>query len=135
MHDRPLSSAGPTTSPRKPKILVAEDDDDIRSVLEMILDDRFEIRCEATAARAVAMAESWGPDVVLLDWTLPDGTGADVVRCLRAMTRFSDLPFVLLSGAPTLTTLAADIGAVPCAKPCDVDQLTAAIDLALMRRP
>jgi len=31
-------------------ILVAEDDDDIRAVFEMVLDDRYEIRCAGTAA-------------------------------------------------------------------------------------
>jgi DNA-binding response OmpR family regulator len=116
----------------KPKILVAEDDDDIRTVFEMVLGEHFEIRCAGTATHALELAATWQPDVVLLDWTLPDGSGEDVVLRLRAMKpEFATLPIVVVSGAPTVKALAARVGAVPCPKPCDVDQLTTAIQLAL----
>ena len=116
----------------KPRILVAEDDDDIRAVFEMVLGDRYEIRCAGTAAHALAVASTWKPDVVLLDWTLPDASGEELVARLRAMNaHFATLPIVVVSGAPTLKALANKIGAVPCPKPCDVDQLTSAIDTAL----
>ena len=122
----------PPSSGHRPKVLVAEDDEDIRSVFEMVLDDLYEIRSASTAAFALELAAAWKPDVVLLDWTLPDGSGDDVARRLRAMSSdFKDLPIVLVSGAPTVKTLAANVGAVPCPKPCDIDQLTAAIELAL----
>jgi DNA-binding response OmpR family regulator len=120
------------SSAHRPKVLVAEDDEDIRSVFEMVLGDLYEIRSASTAALTLELAASWRPDVVLLDWTLPDGSGDDVARRLRALSSdFQDLPIVLVSGAPTVKTLAADVGAVPCPKPCDIDQLTAAIELAL----
>jgi DNA-binding response OmpR family regulator len=116
----------------KPRILVAEDDDDIRSVFEMVLGDKYDVRCTGTAAHAVAMAATWEPDVVMVDWTLPDASGDDLVRRLRGLKPgFAQMPIVLVSGAPTLKTLAAKVGAVPCPKPCDVDQLSAAIELAL----
>jgi DNA-binding response OmpR family regulator len=116
----------------KPRILVAEDDDDIRSVFEMVLGEHFEIRCAGTATRALELAATWLPDLVLLDWTLPDGSGEDVVLRLRAMKpEFATLPIVVVSGAPTVRALAAKVGAIPCPKPCDVDQLTTAIQLAL----
>ena len=126
----PEKDSSPPTD-RRPRILVAEDDDDIRSVFEMVLGEFYEIRSAATAAAALALAAVWTPDVVLLDWTLPDGSGDDVVRRLRAMADFEDLPIVVVSGAPTVKTLAADVGAVPCPKPCDLEQLTTAIELAL----
>jgi DNA-binding response OmpR family regulator len=114
------------------KVLVAEDDDDIRSVFEMVLGDVYEIRSAGTAAATLALAAAWTPDVVLLDWTLPDGSGDDVVRRLRALhSDFEHLPIVVVSGAPSVRALAGDIGAVACPKPCDIDQLTAAIELAL----
>jgi CheY-like chemotaxis protein len=129
--DAPVS--GQTSlAARKPKVLVADDDDDIRSVFEMVLGDSYEIRCAGTAAQALAIAAGWAPDVVLLDWTLPDGTGYDVVQQLRALTpKFEHLPIVVVSGTPSVKKLACGIGAVPCPKPCDIDQLTNAIELAL----
>ena len=139
MPDQPHSESSPAPKPpsrpptaSKPRILVAEDDDDIRAVFEMVLDDRYEIRCAGTAAHALAVAATWKPDVVLLDWMLPDASGEDVVARLRAMKAgLENVPIVVVSGAPTLKALAAKIGAVPCPKPCDVDQLTTAIELAL----
>jgi len=126
---------GATARLRKPKILVAEDDDDIRGVFELVLGEDFEIRCAGTATRALELAATWLPDVVLLDWTLPDGSGEDVVVRLRAMrAEFATLPIVVVSGAPTVKALAARVGAVPCPKPCDVDQLTMAIQVALGQR-
>jgi DNA-binding response OmpR family regulator len=117
---------------RRRRVLLAEDDEDIRSVFEMVLSEHFDISCAATGAEALHLAQSWTPDVILLDWTLPDASGEEVVRKLRAMPPdVAALPIVVVSGASTVKTLAARIGAVPCPKPCDVDQLLAAIELAL----
>jgi DNA-binding response OmpR family regulator len=115
---------------RRVKVLLAEDDDDIRSVFEMVLGDAYELRSAGTAAQALALAVAWTPDVVLLDWTLPDASGDDVVRQLRLL-KSESLPIVVVSGAPTVKALAAAVGAIPCPKPCDIDQLTSAIELAL----
>jgi two-component system KDP operon response regulator KdpE len=128
----PANSDSASQPDRKVRVLVAEDDDDIRSVFEMVLGDVYEIRSAGTAAEALGLAATWTPDVVLLDWTLPDASGDDVVRRLRALkSEFENLPIVVVSGAPTVKSLAAEVGAVPCPKPCDIDQLTAAIELAL----
>jgi DNA-binding NtrC family response regulator len=122
----------PITPDQKVKVLVAEDDDDIRSVFEMVLGDVYEIRSAGTAVETLALAVAWTPDVVLLDWTLPDASGGDVVRQLRALkSDFERLPIVVVSGAPTVKSLAAEVGAVCCPKPCDIDQLTEAIERAL----
>jgi DNA-binding response OmpR family regulator len=114
------------------RLLLTEDDDDIRIVFEMVLKDYFDIRSASTAAQAVDLARSFRPDVVLLDWTLPDATGEDLVHRLRAIeAAFAQLPIVVVSGVPTLAAIAASVGAVPCPKPCEVDQLLAAIERAL----
>jgi len=118
----------------KPRVLVAEDDEDVRAAFESVLSERFETRCVGTASQAVAMAATWSPDVILLDWILPDGFGEDVVRQLRAIEpELAEVPIVVVSGAPNLKELAAGVGAVPCPKPCDIEQLTSAVETALAR--
>ena len=118
--------------PQRLRVLLAEDDEDIRSVFEMVLGERYDVTCAETGAEALALAESVRPDVVLLDWTLPDISGEEVARRLRAMRPETEsLPIVLVSGASTVKVLAERIGAVPCPKPCDVDQLIDAIERAL----
>jgi DNA-binding NtrC family response regulator len=125
----PLHAGDPRSAKR---VLLAEDDEDIRTVFEMVLKDYFEIRSASTAAQTLALARSWRPDVVLLDWTLPDATGEDVVQRLRTIgADFTTLPIVVVSGVSTLTAIAASVGAVPCPKPCEVDQLLGAIEQAL----
>ncbi|HKQ70658.1 MAG TPA: response regulator [Polyangiaceae bacterium] len=117
---------------KRPLVLVAEDDEDIRSVFEMVLAERYDVKCAATGAEALAIAAVSRPAVVLLDWTLPDASGGDVAAGLRAIRPdFAKLPIVIVSGTSTVKTLAARIGAVPCPKPCDVNQLMSAIERAL----
>jgi two-component system response regulator AtoC len=113
-------------------VLLAEDDEDIRSVFEMVLGERYDVSCAESGAQALALADSVEPDVMLLDWTLPDATGEEVAIRLRKMRpEIATMPIVLVSGASTVKSLAERIGAVPCPKPCDVDQLIDAIERAL----
>jgi DNA-binding NtrC family response regulator len=117
---------------RRQRVLLAEDDEDIRSVFEMVLAEYYDITCAETAAQALALADSLCPDVILLDWTLPDASGEEVAIRLRAMRpEIATIPIVLVSGASTVQALAERIGAVSCPKPCDVDQLVGAIERAL----
>jgi DNA-binding response OmpR family regulator len=116
----------------RPLLLVTEDDEDVRGVLEVVLADRYDVLLAETGEQALQIACERRPDVMLLDWTLPDLSGEEVVRRLRAFgPPFSELPIVIVSGANTLPSLAAEVGAAYCPKPCDVDQLTRTIDDAL----
>src|SRR5258706_14497154 len=120
---------------RRLRVLLAEDDEDIRSVFEMVLSERYDVTCAETGAKALVLADSLRPDVILLDWTLPDASGAEVAVRLREMQpEIAAIPIVLVSGASTVNALAKGIGAVPCPKPCDVDQLIGAIERALVTK-
>jgi DNA-binding NtrC family response regulator len=114
------------------RVLLADDDEDVRSVFEIVLAETFEVRTAATGAETVAVARDWQPDVLLLDWTLPDATGEEIVEILRAReSGCATLPIVVVSGDATVKEIAQRIGAVACPKPCAVDQLMAAIERAL----
>ena len=114
------------------RVLLADDDEDVRSVFEIVLAETFDVRSAATGAEALAIAGEWLPDVLLLDWTLPDATGEEIVEMLRArVSGGATLPIVIVSGDATVKEIARRIGAVACPKPCAVDQLMAAIERAL----
>ena len=114
------------------RVLLADDDDDVRSVFEIVLAEWFEVRTAATGADMLAIVSEWPPDVLLLDWTLPDATGEEIVERLRAReSGGAMLPIVVVSGDATVKEIAQRIGAIPCPKPCAVDQLMAAIERAL----
>ena len=128
-HDR-----GPSPSRRR-RLLLADDDDDIRGVFELVLSEHFDVECAKSAAEALSCARAQPPNVILVDWTLPDMSGGELVTQLRASTpELAEVPVVIVSGSPSVKALAEGIGAVPCSKPCDVDQLLAAIERAMAAR-
>lgn len=120
-----------TEKPR-PAVLLAEDDEDVRIVFEMILSESYEVHAAETAAQAVSVASEHAIDVVLLDWTLPDATGEEVIHELRSID--SAMPIVIVSGVSSVASLARKFDAFSCPKPCDAEQLLGAIEQALERR-
>ena len=76
-------------------ILLVEDEESITAPLsEALRREGFEPRVAGTAAEALELAESTDPDLVLLDVMLPDGSGFDVCRELRAR---SSVPIIMLT--------------------------------------
>jgi DNA-binding NarL/FixJ family response regulator len=87
--------------------LVILDDHEIFSAsLSRLLADDPEITVTATVASVKALAPALSdpaPDVVMVDWQLPDGNGADAIRVIR---RFSpDTKVIVLTGNGDDTTL------------------------------
>jgi DNA-binding NtrC family response regulator len=114
------------------RVLLVDDDEDVRNVFEIVLAEVYDVRAVATGAETIAVAQAWKPDVLLLDWTLPDATGEEIVGILRAReSGCATLPIVVVSGDTTVKEIARRIGAIACPKPCAVDQLMAAIERAL----
>ncbi len=75
--------------------VVVEDDEDIRSLLEAVLQHLgFEVHIAATGEVGVELAEAHRPDLVTLDLGLPDIDGFEVARRIR---RVSDAHIVMLS--------------------------------------
>jgi DNA-binding response OmpR family regulator len=89
------------------KLVVCEDD---RATLELLCDhllaDRYEVLAAPTADDALRLCQFGSPDLLLLDLTLPDASGLDVLREIRnpdrALSRFdSRIGIIVLSGRGT----------------------------------
>lgn len=67
------------------KLLLVDDDDDLRSSLaeQLTLHEEFTILQAATGVEAVATARTQAPDLILLDVGLPDMDGREAVKLLR----------------------------------------------------
>jgi two-component system response regulator RegX3 len=79
----------------KRTILLVEDEESITTPLAEALErDGFHTEIAHTAADALQQARKLQPDLVLLDLMLPDGSGLDVCRELRAS---SSVPIIILS--------------------------------------
>jgi two-component system phosphate regulon response regulator PhoB len=81
-----------------PVVLVVEDEPAIQELISVTLArNGHVVRRTANAKEAYdAVAESL-PDVILLDWMLPDGSGPSLARRLRSEARTRDVPIIMLT--------------------------------------
>jgi two-component system chemotaxis response regulator CheY len=84
---------------RKLHILVADDHSLTRSLVRAILRGAGfeEIVHAETGVQAVQIITNQQIDLVICDWNMPEGTGLEVLRTLRADERFKKLPFIMLT--------------------------------------
>src|ERR1035437_9410265 len=83
------------------RLLVVDDHEVVRQGLVSLLDRRehFQVVAEAgTAAEAVEMARKFEPDLVVMDVRLPDGSGIEACREIRA--EFPGTRVVILTSYP-----------------------------------
>nr|WP_026974101.1 response regulator transcription factor [Alicyclobacillus contaminans] len=68
-------------------ILIVDDEPKVIEVIQPFLEkEGFTVLSAATGREALAMAQAHRPDLVLLDWMLPEMSGLDVCRELRQKT-------------------------------------------------
>ena len=117
-----------------PRVLVVDDEQQILRALRTSLRGAgYEVETADTAAGALAAAAMRPPEAVILDLVLPDGTGIDVCRELRA---WSSAPVIVLSavGEEREKVAALDAGADDyVTKPVGIDELLARLRAALRR--
>ena len=114
-------STAPPLSP--PVILVVEDDDDVAQAIATILSgEGYRAVVATTVAEATAQARLIRPNLVLLDWNLPDGCGEDVVRAIRPTD--PSVPIIVMSGAREALQASLRVDARErLAKPFDLERL------------
>ncbi|MEM8563497.1 MAG: phosphate regulon transcriptional regulator PhoB [Pseudomonadota bacterium] len=83
---------------KEPTVLVVDDEDAIRDMLRMAL-EIAEFRCiEAENIHdAYTLVVDERPDIVLLDWMLPGGSGIEMLRRLKRGETTRDLPVIMLT--------------------------------------
>lgn len=120
-----------------PTILVVEDDDVFRGVLVHALRERgYEAEGVADGAAAIRAAGQESPEMAVVDMRLPDQSGLDVVRQLKAIDEATAI--VVLTGYGSIATAleAVRLGAMHyLTKPTDADRILAAFQHGLAARP
>ncbi|CAB4708981.1 MAG: response regulator [Actinobacteria bacterium] len=80
------------------RILVADDDIDIRELVEFKLATLgHEITVVADGAAAVEACQAWRPDLAVLDVMMPGVSGLEAIRAIRADPALAGLPVILLT--------------------------------------
>jgi DNA-binding response OmpR family regulator len=80
------------------RILLVDDDDDLRSALQdqLALHDEFEVTATNSATKGIELAKADQPDLILFDVSLPDMDGREAVKLLRK-SGFRN-PILMLTG-------------------------------------
>jgi two-component system, response regulator RegA len=108
-------------------LLLVDDDEVFRRRLARAFSDRgWEVREAADVGGALRAAEEETPEFVVVDLRLPDGSGLEIVRRLKALDETTVI--VVLTGYGSIATAldALRLGAAHyVAKPADVDDLIA----------
>ena len=119
------------------KILIAEDERDIRDLIEFTL--KFaghEIHKASNGKEAVEMAPEVMPDLIMLDIRMPQMTGVEACTALKEIDAVKDIPIVFLSahGQSEEIDSGLDRGAYEyIVKPFAPDELTSRINQILQQ--
>jgi two-component system phosphate regulon response regulator PhoB len=119
------------------RILVVEDEQDLGALLLYNLEQKgHQPQLARTGARAIASVGIFKPDLVLLDLMLPDISGLEVIRAIRASPEHSRIAVVMVTakGAESDRLQGFELGADDyVVKPFSVQELMLRVD-AILRR-
>jgi len=117
------------------RIVIVDDDDEIRELLHRTLPaDGFEILEARDGREAISLVEQEAPDLILLDWNMPNATGGDVLAELARQE--VTVPVIVLTADddPARREIAEALGAAAfLAKPFSPIELLNAIERLLGR--
>ncbi len=121
----------------RPLVLITDDHEDTRLLLSIVLEMRGCAVIEAAdGEQAVRLAESAGPDLILMDGSLPRVDGLAATRRIRRMGRMGRVPIVFVSGhaEPAYRVVALEAGCDEfLVKPLDMRQLGGVLEKYLGR--
>jgi DNA-binding response OmpR family regulator len=93
-------------------VLIADDEPHVVELVRVTLEDeRVRVFEAGDAETALAVAEALAIDLVLLDVHLPDRSGLEVCRALRANPRLAGVRIVMLTAAAQQDDVARGIAA------------------------
>jgi DNA-binding response OmpR family regulator len=120
----------------KPRLLVVDDDEDIRALLRLVLERRgYEVDEQPNGRAALRAFHTGRHDLVVLDVTMPDLDGWEVLERIRDL---SEVPVLMLTARDSETDRVRGLRAGAddyVLKPFDRDELLARIEGLLRRAP
>jgi two-component system CheB/CheR fusion protein len=119
------------------KVLVVDDNPDVVWSITQLLEG-FEVRTASSGRQAIGMLEGWRPDVAVLDLGLPDMSGLEVARAIRATSWGAGMLLIAATGwgQETDRTHAREAGFdAHLVKPLNMRELLSLISQRRVARP
>ena len=115
------------------KILIADDDDELRDLLEMVLVSAgYQVRANVNGKKAWETLQKEGADLAVLDINMPEMDGLELLDLIRGDERFKEMPVMLLTARKGMDERAKGLerGADDyLTKPFDNDELVRRVKL------
>jgi CheY-like chemotaxis protein len=86
-----------TKLPQAARIAVVDDSEDVRVLLRLVFERHFDVSEYDSATSALLAMRRFPPDVVIIDVTLPDMSGVDLLEFMRADPALRAVPAVALT--------------------------------------
>jgi len=120
----------------KKKVLVVDDDAEIVELISDILtrDGRFEIKTASSGYEAGMATQQFRPDLILLDYMLPDVNGNVVCQTIRSNPEFENTRIIIVSGVikqDEIDQLLKSGAQQFLKKPFSISELTEKVDASL----
>jgi excisionase family DNA binding protein len=96
-----------TAQTGKKRLLIVDDDAEIVELMTDVLarDGRFEVRTASTGYDAGIMTQKFRPDIILLDYMLPDVNGNIVCKTIKQDPEFANTRIIIISGVINQTEI------------------------------
>jgi two-component system chemotaxis response regulator CheY len=122
--------------PAPRRVLVVDDDDAIRNLLDDVLElEGYESRTAPDGASALAAARDWTPDLIVLDLMMPRMDGWQFREAQLEQPSLREVPVLVVSASRRASDAYRDLGAAAVvAKPFDLDDLIGTIDRLTKQR-
>src|SRR5271170_6696874 len=121
---------------RKERILIIDDDPDIRDVLDLSLSEYYTVSAAANGREGLEMVKTKNPDLIITDFNMPVMNGPEFCRQLRHDILLRHLPVIMLTGKSETKDMVSgiDSGADDyLVKPFEPETLLARIRMILKR--
>jgi diguanylate cyclase (GGDEF)-like protein len=118
----------------RPRVLVVDDDPDLRDMIATVLEPAYEVLSAADGEASIAIARAERPDLILMDQFMPRLDGLGAIERLREDPVTEDIPIILVSARAdeAIRVRALNLGAVDVlAKPFSEQELRARLDRTL----
>jgi CheY-like chemotaxis protein len=117
---------------RPRRVLVVDDSEDARTIYQCVLVHAgYDVATASDGSTALEMAPDFRPDVILLDFAMPNMDGLEVLRRLADDRGLRDVPVVVTTACAHHAPLELQTACSRfLAKPCLPDEIVAAVNAA-----
>ena len=130
VNNNPDNVTDDTMPDNRKKILIIDDSTTMLSNLKDILKDRYQVYLAPSGERGLKILGKHRPDIILLDYLMPEWDGVRTLAEIRKVKEYADIPVIFLTGGSdeALDTLSELHPAGVVKKPPVVNDLIQAIE-------